>query len=164
MCVLAGIDLLGKFLAGSDTGSVGGRFCGYIEKYMPAAKCEKEVLWKLRNSLMHSFGWYSNAYHFRLSLNGPLVKQRPGSVYLINIRALLQEFVDSAARYKADLLTGPNTAALKTNFSEMYSLYGSIDIRSELIEDAGSSTPSSSDIGSGFTFSCGAPDSSGRPY
>lgn len=57
MAILSGIDLLGKFYAGSDVGQVGIRFKSYVEKYFNDIKEEdKETIYQLRNALLHSFG------------------------------------------------------------------------------------------------------------
>ncbi|RZA01145.1 MAG: hypothetical protein EOP47_11770, partial [Sphingobacteriaceae bacterium] len=58
MCILAGIDLLGKYLAGDDVNSsVSERFRNYYEKYFDN-KHEYEIVYQLRNSMLHSFGLY----------------------------------------------------------------------------------------------------------
>src|SRR6266496_6263912 len=56
MMMFAGIDLLAKFYAGSDKGSVGARFKGFIKKYFSGISGDNaEVLYQLRNALLHSF-------------------------------------------------------------------------------------------------------------
>src|SRR5262245_31828370 len=58
MTMLAGIDLLAKFFAGSDKrGQVGDRFCGFVERFLVGlTQSDREVIYQLRNSLLHSFG------------------------------------------------------------------------------------------------------------
>jgi hypothetical protein len=170
MCILAGLDLLGKFAAGSDAlGGVGSRFRNYIQTYMPGAMGEEETLWQLRNALLHSFGWYSddhrgNVYNFRLSRTGPLVQRRPGNIYLINIIRLLQEFAGSIELYKTDLANGSHSNTLKANFALMYRHYGCIDIKAEIITDIRAVEASACDIGFDLSYPCTSPDSSGSPY
>ncbi len=58
MGVFAGIDLLAKFYKG-DGGPIKNRFEDYCKDYVvPEHRDWKESLWKLRNSVMHSFGLY----------------------------------------------------------------------------------------------------------
>ncbi len=56
--IFAGIDLLAKFCSG-DKGGVGERFKEFINKYSGLDKDKADVLYILRNSLVHSFGLYS---------------------------------------------------------------------------------------------------------
>ena len=67
MAVLTGIDLLGKFYAGNDNDKeVGSRFKAYCEKYI-CSPGDAKVIYKLRNSLVHSFGLSSATYLFQVS-------------------------------------------------------------------------------------------------
>jgi hypothetical protein len=65
MAVLAGIDLLAKFCEGSDNSGgkdkhgVGKRFKKFARKYMRLTKEEANLIYQLRNSLLHSFGLYT---------------------------------------------------------------------------------------------------------
>ena len=61
MGVMAGVDLLGKFLEGNDdTGKVGKRFRHFLRQYFPLGDAsDAETLYQLRNSMLHSFGLYS---------------------------------------------------------------------------------------------------------
>ena len=61
MAMLAGIDLLAKFFAGCDRpGKVGERFLLFIEQFFVGMhSTDREVIYQLRNSLLHSFGLYS---------------------------------------------------------------------------------------------------------
>ena len=52
MTIFAGIDLLAKFYDGDDLGSVGTRFKKYCKEYIE--KDNAEIIWKLRNSMLHS--------------------------------------------------------------------------------------------------------------
>lgn len=57
MAVFAGIDLLAKLYSGTDTGTIGTRFQNFVQQHMSTSDVLK--MWQLRNSLMHSFGVYS---------------------------------------------------------------------------------------------------------
>ena len=60
MLVMAGIDLLGKFYKGKDdTGKVGKRFINFLKNYFNICQEDAEIVYQLRNSLLHSFGLYS---------------------------------------------------------------------------------------------------------
>ena len=66
MAILTGIDLLGKFYAGNDDGGVAFRFKAYCEKYI-CSQDDAQVIYKLRNSLVYSFGLSSATYLFQVS-------------------------------------------------------------------------------------------------
>ena len=60
MGMLAGVDLLAKFLEGSDaTGKVRDRFRSFVGRFFGLNPTDQEVLYQLRNALLHSFGLYS---------------------------------------------------------------------------------------------------------
>ncbi len=60
MGICAGIDLLGKFFVGNDDkGGVGKRFRNFLITYFSVPQNDAETLYQLRNSLLHSFGLYS---------------------------------------------------------------------------------------------------------
>lgn len=63
MAIMSGIDLLAKFFAGADTtapGDVGNRFRAFAGEYLTNNNAiDNEVLYQLRNSLLHSFGLYT---------------------------------------------------------------------------------------------------------
>ena len=64
MAILAGIDLLAKYLAGNDDrGGVGKRFREFVKsKYFgPISAGDEETIYQLRNALLHSFGLYSES-------------------------------------------------------------------------------------------------------
>ena len=56
MGIFTAIDLLAKFYAGSDKGAVGEQFRKFLKDYLRLlGRNEAEVIYKLRNSMMHSF-------------------------------------------------------------------------------------------------------------
>ncbi len=65
MAILAGIDMLGKFLAGTDKTrgadsiTVGDRFKAFATRYLGLNVPDAELIYQLRNSLLHTFGLYS---------------------------------------------------------------------------------------------------------
>jgi hypothetical protein len=132
MAILAGIDLVAKYLKGDDTiGQVGQRFRDYIAKYFqPISSGDEETIYQLRNALLHSFGLYSqaktNTYHFVLSVNGsPLVQAHGSGIYQIDLRTLHQKFEDSLGRYSTDLNAD---TTLQSNFLKMFVSYGAIHV------------------------------------
>ncbi|MBX9685696.1 MAG: hypothetical protein K2X27_03275 [Candidatus Obscuribacterales bacterium] len=60
MGIMAGIDLLAKFFAGTDLSAVSERFRDFTNEYISNNNViDSEVLYQLRNALLHSFGLYS---------------------------------------------------------------------------------------------------------
>ena len=133
MAVMAGIDLLGKFLAGSDKGSVGKRFCRFLEDCFNMRNThDRETIHQLRNSLVHSFGLYSEhkgtVYHFVLTESGssPLVSTRPDDRYVVDVRVLHCEFEKAIEVYRTKL---DRDAEWQKKFTDMFSLYGCVPIQ-----------------------------------
>ena len=130
MAILAGIDLVAKFFKGDDTiGQVGQRFCDYITKYfLPISSVDAEVIYQLRNALLHSFGLYSqtktNTYRFVLSAdNSALVQSHDENFYQIDLRTLHLKFEDSLGKYMNDL---DMDSTLQVNFLKMFDNYGAV--------------------------------------
>ncbi len=135
MGIFAGIDLLGKFLNGEDDtrhGKVRQRFKMFLSQYFHINENDAddaEILWHLRNSLLHSFGLYSKdfkkgiEYHFTLvAAYEPLISQR-NNKYVIDLMSLYDKFESSIESYLKDLMNLPQ---LRDNFSKMFDKYGSI--------------------------------------
>ena len=140
MGILAGVDLLEKFLAGSDeNGKVGQRFRAFIERYFkPLSPDDAQAIYQLRNSLLHSFGLYSTArqkgrgiqeYYFTMlcaPLNTGLVQRDPATnQYLVNLWILHAKFETAIDRYRADLVTDQE---LQARFGAMFPIYGTTGI------------------------------------
>lgn len=133
MTVLAGMDLLGKFYAGSDNfGSVSRRFKIFYNKYIDDQNAE--TIYQLRNSLLHSFGLLSKTsnktYHFTVGASRDnlvkLLSETPKEKYYqVDLYTLWDKFEDGIIKYKDDLI---NDEQLSTNFSAMFGYYGSIRI------------------------------------
>jgi hypothetical protein len=76
MGVFAGIDLLAKFFAGSDQGGgVTERYLAFLREYLDLTQDNAQVIYQLRNCMMHSFALTSGThapgrtYQFILVLN-----------------------------------------------------------------------------------------------
>lgn len=135
MAILAGIDLVAKFVEGEDTfGQAGQRFRDYITKYFqPISPNDTETIYQLRNALLHSFGLYSRhkerTYHFVLTANGSaLVQLHAPDNYQIDLRSLHQKFETSLVKYSTDLNAD---GTLQSNFLKMFTNYGVIHLRQE---------------------------------
>ena len=129
MALMAGIDLLAKF-AYDDTGKVSVRFRRFIREYIDSNN-ENEI-YQLRNSLMHSFGLYSedkgNIYRF--ILGGPtekkgVVHRRSSELYYINIFELHNLFESSIPPFQSMVLSKEYPAG---RFEKMLSKYGVVEI------------------------------------
>jgi len=148
MGILAGIDLLGKFLAGNDEvgGSglqgVGGRFRNFLEKYLALSDQDAETIYQLRNSLLHSFGLYSEVYRkgklrrtYRFILtqqgSGHLIQEIGDDTYEIDVQLLRRLFNSAIAHYQTDLkdTARADYDELQRNFDKMLRKHGSITIR-----------------------------------
>ena len=132
MAILAGIDLVAKFLAGNDNnGQVGKRFRDYVNKYFQQlASGDEETIYQLRNALLHSFGLYSKTktktYNFVLTANQyPLIQSKGTNLYQIDLLTLYIKFEDSLEKYQKDLT---NNSTLQNNFCNMFGNYGIIHI------------------------------------
>ena len=128
MGILAGIDLLGKFYAGSDGVGVGDRFKNFIYRYFiyEDKNLLKDVLYELRNSMLHSFGLYSDNYNLVLIANNsnPIIKINNDNVKntaVINVSKLYLQFLEAIEKYHDEL---KNNEELKDNFDRMFGKYG----------------------------------------
>jgi hypothetical protein len=128
MCVLTGIDYMGKFYAGSDErGRVRERFTAYLQRYFELDDSEDaEVIYQLRNGLLHSFGLFSRngnrTYRFHLVAGeNPLVEQYEPDHYRVNGRLLVNKWERSITLYRGDLIHDQN---LQSSFFRMMTVYG----------------------------------------
>lgn len=140
MGILAGIDLLGKYLEGDDINtSVYYRFKNYYERYFDL-KGDSEIIYQLRNSMLHSFGLYSfnykiskktkiktKEYFFSLDRrnDGLIVNNPQKDYYIINIIALCNAFETSIDKFLKEVR---NDITLKINFEKMFQFYAGIKI------------------------------------
>jgi hypothetical protein len=127
--ILAGIDLLAKYFAGTDRGGVRSRYRDYLNKYcQPLGLDAAETLYQFRNALIHSFGLYSESrnkvYHFGMSFRGrTLITQGAKDCYSINLFVLHERFEQSISLFQSGLDGDTN---LQTNFKAMFPKYGAI--------------------------------------
>lgn len=104
MAIMAGIDLLAKFAYGDQPSQVGKRFKMFVKEFI--SQGDEEVLYQLRNSLLHSFGLYSkqgnNEYRFLLGRNtgNEVLFQMHGSYHYVNVVRLHQLFEASIPKFK----------------------------------------------------------------
>jgi hypothetical protein len=132
MAILAGIDLLAKFFAGSDaTGQVSQRFRDFLD-FLKWPATDRKVIYQLRNSLLHSFGLYSQdqngkVYHFFLTGtgSGAVVSHRSPDQYYVDLRVLHRAFEKAVEDYRAVL---DSDSRLQANFAAMFGRYGCIHI------------------------------------
>ena len=133
MGILAGVDLLAKFYDGSDQiNGVGPRFRKFIHEYFrPISPGDADTVYQLRNSLLHSFGLYSETangkkYQFVLGQDlGRFISSLSRDVYLVDIRELHQRFESAVSQYQNDL---ENSTTLQGYFATMFPKYGAIRI------------------------------------
>ena len=134
MSILAGIDLMAKFFAGSDEiGEVKNRFIDFLTQFFDGmTETNREVIYQLRNALLHSFGLYSSdtkgkVYRFILSNAGtaPLVSHTPPDQYKVDLKVLHREFEKAVTAY-CDALG--RAIKLTENFDAMYGNYGRVHI------------------------------------
>jgi hypothetical protein len=132
MCIMAGIDLLGKYLDGDDSiGRAAERFRSFAVKYFHLPPSQAVSLYQLRNSLLHSFGLISNArssnYRFQLRASGSPILIAPlgPNSFSVDLICLQDRFEKAARDYHQDLLSD---ARLQANFAAMFPVYGKTPI------------------------------------
>ncbi len=132
MTVLAGIDLLGKFYAGSDKSTeVGKRFQDFVSQYFaPIKQGDENAIYQLRNALLHSFGLYSKTksetFRFIVTyLGGELVTRVDKEKVHVDLETLHHKFEHAIKEYQFDL---GGCSKLQRNFKNMFHKYGSIHI------------------------------------
>jgi len=135
MVLMAGVDLMAKFVVGDEDGSVRDRIVGYASRYMftglPSADEFAEVLYYgCRNPLLHSFNLRSKK--FRVGLTNGMEKGcvvrvvGQGNMFLVSVEGVFEAFIDSLNRYRADLV---GDATLQANFRKMYPSYGGLTMQ-----------------------------------
>ncbi len=125
MCVLAGIDLLACFYAGNNRpGNVTTRFLTFVENNMPpTCKDHKDLVYSLRNCLLHNFTARHYVNKFRLILDDtPAVFTADGTnTYLVNLNRLRLDFEQCVQTYKDKITSGSTEEA---HFNTMFSDIG----------------------------------------
>jgi hypothetical protein len=137
MGICAGVDLLGKFLVGNDKkGEVGKRFRDFLITFFNVSQNDAETLYQLRNSLLHSFGLYSEVTDktgkvvqvYKFVLNGNtrrLITPRNDNVFVIDIDTFYENFESAIGIYETMVKTDVN---LQVNFANMFSKHHRIRI------------------------------------
>lgn len=132
MGMLAGFDLLAKFFAGSDdVGKVGARFTAFVREFAVTDPSDADVVYQLRNALLHSFGLYSRSknriYRFTLTnkVGTALVLHTPPDEYRVDLSTLHRAFEKAIAAYCLRL---DGDADLQSKFRAMYASYGRVHI------------------------------------
>jgi hypothetical protein len=137
MLILAGIDLLAKFALGEKRkrrkreggkrkSKTGDRFESFCRRYMGLSRNHAEQLWKVRCSLMHSFGLYTDDGHHVVLGNAfsPSVVTTLGKkAYGLSVSSLYVAFLDAVGKYSAAVRS---KRALQKRFVCMQRKYGFI--------------------------------------
>ena len=147
MVLFAGIDLLGKFLAGRDDRgeAIERRFTKLIQAYLLPSSAhathEAGLIWRVRNAVMHAVGLYDDGRgqgrHISVS-SGPWTSERTlpivaaveagdAGVWLVAAPRLYLGFIDAVAAYEADVRKRPE---LQQAFGAMYPRYGRVRVLS----------------------------------
>jgi hypothetical protein len=130
MTIMAGIDLLAKFYEGNDDtsprGIVGTRFRAFLAKFLGVNQSDQDILYKLRNSLVHSFGISAiiEGSHIDLAFGQYqlVVSQCSPDRKAVDLWVLYLRFEKAVYAYR-DAVTFDST--LQRNFAKMFSKYGS---------------------------------------
>jgi len=131
LVVMSGIDLLGKFLAGQDCGGkeVQKRFEDYLKHFTGLTENDRDVIWRVRNSYVHSFGLRDiKKNHKKIGVwpgrfVGEIITAHADKPFdfAVNVADLCVEFLKSIKSYK-DALQGDRN--LQENFAKMFPKYG----------------------------------------
>lgn len=129
MCIMAGIDLLSKFLDGSDSVSgVGERFRTFAVNYLHLTEKDADSLYELRNALLHSFGLFSRKYKFQLRAEeskAPIFEHLTNGIVKIDLLSLNHGFEAAVNEYRNNLQTDEK---LQENFDKILPQYGKTQI------------------------------------
>jgi hypothetical protein len=131
--------MLGKFLAGTDKTwgaggiTVGNRFKAFATRYLGLTDSVAGLLYQLRNSLLHTFGLYSEeldkrgkikaTYNFILTLGSRrLVEHIKDDYYQVDAQCLRELFEQGVSKYEADLrdVSRQDNQELNDKFSAMF--------------------------------------------
>jgi hypothetical protein len=145
MVIAAGVDLLGKFYAGSDKsggkGGVGDRIVEFAEKFVftgsPSAREFAEVLYYgCRNPMLHSFTLHND--RFRITQTNELrtaaiwratASDRSVS-YVVSVGGLYNAYVAAIRRYEEAVRTDSD---LQAKFGAMFPNYGAIGVQTYVL-------------------------------
>lgn len=141
MVIMAGIDLLAKFHAGSDDqGKVGTRIRTFAKEFifagLPSADRFSDVLYEgCRNPMLHSFTLHNKRFRITLTdgfTHGVIrtVKGEP-DWFVLSVEGLYVAFVAAAKAYEQQVRTDQQA---RENFAKMFPHYGSIGMQSYIME------------------------------
>jgi len=133
MTIMTGIDLLGQYLEGNDCAEgTGRRFKRFLKKFAGVNKKDRNILYQLRNALIHSFGLYTRdsvgiEYIFTLTSveKSEIIEYGGNNVYIIGDIPLHQKFETAVKKYRVELL---NNSILQKNFEALFSHYSAVYI------------------------------------
>ena len=153
MTIMAGWDLLGKFLAGDDDPyhRVGARLQAFIQRYVRTVTCDALTnaqawcLWQLRNCMLHSFGLlakvndarqFADVVRFVLAEDGMdvIVVGRTGGAErdwtaVVDYWKLHAQFEQSIVAYRRELENPASGGDLRNHFDRMWTDYGRTKIQ-----------------------------------
>lgn len=137
MCVMSGIDLLGKFYAGKDgrdrNDNVETRFKFFCEFIGVSDKNHRNTLFTLRNSIMHSYGFYDKKHLSNLpiflsqAINKNNLVENINQKIIVNAIVLKDVFVKGVEKYRNELKNVDNKK-LRENFRKMFNGYGRMTV------------------------------------
>ena len=141
MVLMAGIDLLAKFCAGSDEPrKAGERIMKFCERFLfnglkQAARLSQVLYYGCRNPVLHSFTLHNQRYRITLTTgfsHGVIrtVRGQP-DLFVISIEGLYLGFVQSCRSYEAALRADQG---LQERFASMFPKYGTIQFQSYVVQ------------------------------
>jgi hypothetical protein len=140
MVIMAGIDLLAKFHAGSDEqGQVGTRIRTFARDFifdgLPSAERFSEVLYEgCRNPILHSFTLHNKRFKITLTdgfTHGVIrtVRGEP-DWFVLSVEGLYVAFASGVKAYERQVRT---SLEARENFAKMFPYYGSIGMQSYIM-------------------------------
>jgi hypothetical protein len=141
MVIMAGIDLLAKFYAGSDeNGGVGPRIRTFAREFvftgLSSAQLFSEVLYEgCRNPMLHSFALQNKRFRMTLmqGFSHGVIRTVRGQPdwFVLSVEGLYVAFVQAVKAYEVQVRTTPQA---QENFVKMFDDYGSIGMQSYYVE------------------------------
>ena len=123
MVLMAGIDLLSKF-APVPQQSVTSRFKGFAERYLQLAPAEAEALYRVRNTLMHSFGLYDPSGRVAVAVlnRRPHPGEKPvvhlNGRWVLLVEVLLAHFLAGVRAYEAEVRANRGLSQFQAAFAK----------------------------------------------
>jgi hypothetical protein len=143
MVIMAGIDLLAKFHAGSDeNGGVGPRIRAFATEFvftgLLSAQLFSEVLYEgCRNPMLHSFALHNKRFRMTLvqGFSDGVIRTVRGQPdwFVLSVEGLYVAFVQAVKACEVQVRRTPKA---QENFVKMFDDYGSIGMQSYYVEPA----------------------------